>query len=217
MFNRQFPGANSDNKSNITTNTKKLQHVTNKKHKSSNKLSFHTGIISSRYTQSSVIFQSPGQGFQCVANCILLLIYHTQKNSSSWASGDIKNILHSGNILYNSTSKVTTLLVSDLPKYIKLYNFIYHIQELNSVIGDIFVDNESFNSIAFSQLEHVIVKHKYLILVIGDSALSIIYNNNTSFYVFDPHKRNTYGLPDSNGGAIVLKFNCFKQLCLYIH
>ena len=216
MFNRQFPGANNDNKSNITTNTKRLQHVTNKKHKSTHKLSFHTGIISSRYSQSSVIFQGPGQGFQCVANCILSLIYHTHKNSSSWASSDIKNILHSGNILYNSTGKVTTLLVSDLPKYIKLYNFIYHIQELNSLIGDIFVDNESFNSIAFSQLEHVIVKHKYLILVIGDSALSIIYNN-TSFYVFDPHKQNTYGLPDSNGGAIVLKFNCFKQLCLYIH
>ena len=216
MFNRQFPGANNDNKSNITTNTKRLQHVTNKKHKSTHKLSFHTGIISSRYSQSSLIFQGPGQGFQCVANCILSVIYHTHKNSSSWASSDIKNILHSGNILYNSTGKVTTLLVSDLPKYIKLYNFIYHIQELNSVIGDIFVDNESFNSIAFSQLEHVIVKHKYLILVIGDSALSIIYNN-TSFYVFDPHKRNTYGLPDSNGGAIVLKFNCFKQLCLYIH
>ena len=216
MFNRQFPGANNDNKSNITTNTKRLQHVTNKKHKSTHKLSFHTGIISSRYSQSSVIFQGPGQGFQCVANCILSLIYHTHKNSTSWASSDIKNILHSGNILYNSTGKVTTLLISDLPKYIKLYNFIYHIQELNSVIGDIFVDNESFNSIAFSQLEHVIVKHKYLILVIGDSALSIIYNN-TSFYVFDPHKRNTYGLPDSNGGAIVLKFNCFKQLCLYIH
>ena len=207
---------NNDNKSNITTNTKRLEHVTNKKHKSTQKLLFHTGIISSRYSQSSVIFQGPGQGFQCVANCILSLIYHTHNNSSSWASSDIKNILHSGNILYNSTGKVTTLLVSDLPKYIKLYNFIYHIQELNSVIGDIFVDNESFNSIAFSQLEHVIVKHKYLILVIGDSALSIIYNN-TSFYVFDPHKRNTYGLPDSNGGAIVLKFNCFKQLCLYIH
>ena len=216
MFNRQFPGTNSDNKSNITTNTNKLQHVTNKKYKSTNRLSFHTGIISSRYSQSSVIFQGPGQGLQCVANCILSLIYHTHKNSSSWGSSDIKNILHSGNILYNSTGKVTTLLVSDLPKYIKLYNFIYHIQELNSLIGDIFVDNESFNSIAFSQLEHVIVKHKYLILVIGDSALSIIYNN-TSFYVFDPHKRNTYGLPDSNGGAIVLKFNCFKQLCLYIH
>ena len=114
-----------------------------------------------------------------------LSVIHT-KTQAVWASSDIKNILHSGNILYNSTGKVTTLLVSDLPKYI-LYNFIYHIQELNTVIGDIFVDNESFNSIAFSQLEHVIVKHKYLILVIGDSALLIIYNN-TSFHVFNPHK-----------------------------
>ena len=83
-------------------------------------------------------------------------------------------------IFYTTVQAKLQHLVSDLPKYIKLYNFIYHIQELNSVIGDIFVDNESFNSIAFSQLEHVIVKHKYLILVIGDSALSIIYNN-TSF------------------------------------
>ena len=95
----------------------------------------------------------------------------------------ISKIFYSGNILYNSTGKVTTLLVSDLPKYIKLYNFIYHIQELNSLIGNIFVDNESFNSIAFSQLEHVIVKHKYLILVIGDSALSIIYGNPLSMYL----------------------------------
>ena len=35
--------------------------------------------------------------------------------------------------------------------------------------------------------------------------------------MFDPHKQNTYGLPDSNGGTIVLKFNSFNQLCLYIH
>ena len=90
-------------------------------------------------------------------------------------------------IFYTTVQAKLQLLISDLPKYIILYNFIYHIQELKSVIGDIFVDNESFNSIAFSQLEHVIVKHKYLILVIGDSALSIIYNN-TSFYAFDKHK-----------------------------
>ena len=216
MFNRQCSGCNADNRNNITKNTTKSQHVTNKKCKSNNKLSFHTGMISSQYSQSSVLFQGPGQGLQCVANCVLSLIYHTHKNSSTWQCSDIKNILCSGNILYKSTGKCTTLLVSDLPKYIKLYNFIYHIQELNSVIGDIFVDNESFNSVTFKNVEHVIVNHKYLILVIGDSAVSIVHSNKY-FYVFDPHKRNTYGLPDSNGGAVVLKFNCFTQLCLYIH
>ena len=89
MFNRQFPGANNDNKSNITTNTKRLQHVTNKKHKSTHKLSFHTGIISSRYSQSSVIFQGPGKGFQCVANCILSLIYHTHNKEAIWLYAEL--------------------------------------------------------------------------------------------------------------------------------
>ena len=53
-------------------------------------------------------------------------------------------------------------------------------------------------------------------LVLGSSALSIIFFEN-NFYTFDPHKRNTYGLPDSSGDAVVLKFNTFEKLCLYIY
>ena len=53
-------------------------------------------------------------------------------------------------------------------------------------------------------------------LVIGESAVSIIHNNN-NFHVFDPHKRNKYGLPDINGGSVLLKFNNFDTLSLYIH
>ena len=79
----------------------------------------HTGIISSKFHQSSDVFKGPGQGLQCVANCILSLIYNEHKNSKFWYQIDIKNILISGNILYNSTGKTTTLLVSDVPKYSK--------------------------------------------------------------------------------------------------
>ena len=97
----------------------------------------HTGIISSKYHQSSHIFKGPGQGLQCVANCVLSLIYNQYKNSKLWQQIDIKNILTSGNILYNSKGETTKLLVSEVPKYIKLYNFIYHIQESTSIIGNI--------------------------------------------------------------------------------
>ena len=44
------------------------------------------------------------------------------KSCKFWTHKDLTHILHSGNILYNSTGKSTTLLVSDLPQYIKLYN-----------------------------------------------------------------------------------------------
>ena len=124
--------------------------------------------------------------------------------------------MYSGNVLYNSVGKFTTILVSDLPKHIKLYNTIYNIQEVNSVIGNIFINNQNFNTLSFDKVEPIIVKYKYMILILGSSALSIIYSHNF-FYTFDPHKRNTYGLPDSSGGAAVLKFNSFNQLCLYIY
>ena len=180
-----------------------------------NKPPLHNGIILSRLHQSSPIFVVPGQGLQCVANCIISLIYHKHFNCANWKLIDIKNILYSGNILYNSIGKFTTILVSDLPKYIKLYKTIYNIQEVNSVIGNIYLDNPIVKGISFDKLESVIVKYKYTILILGSSALSIIYSNNI-FYTFDPHKRNTYGLPDSSGGATILKFNSFSQLCSYI-
>ena len=108
------------------------------------------------------------------------------------------------------------MLVSEVPKYIKLHNFIYHIQENTSVIGNIFIENLEFNCIPFTKVEDILVKYKYCIVIVGEYAISILCNN-TIFYLFDPHSRNTYGLPDINGGSVVLKFNEFTKLCLYIH
>ena len=197
------------------THRTQLHNSLNKKAEK-NTTQLHNGIILSHFNQSSALFISPGQGLQCVANCIISIIYHKHKKCINWKLFDITNILYSGNVLYNSVGKFTTILVSDLPKHIKLYNTIYNIQEVNSVIGNIFINNQNFNTLSFDKVEPITVKYKYMILILGSSALSIIYSHNF-FYTFDPHKRNTYGLPDSSGGAAVLKFNSFNQLCLYIY
>ena len=60
------------------------------------------------------------------------------KSCNFWTCKDLTHILQSGNILCNSTGKSTTLLVSKLPQYIKLYNSKYKVEEKNSIIGDIF-------------------------------------------------------------------------------
>ena len=52
-------------------------------------------------------------------------------------------------------------------------------------------------------------------LVIGESAVPIIHSNN-NFHVFDPHNCNKYGLPDINGGSVLLKFSNFNSLSMYI-
>ena len=169
----------------------------------------------SQVSQSSNMFSGYAQGLQCIPNTIVSLIYHINKNCELWKLEDIKNILRSGNILYKSIGKRTTLLVSDVPQYIKLYNFIYYINEQNSVIGDISKEDKEFNTVPFKKVEAIIVTHKFCVLVIGESAVSIIHSNN-NFHVFDPHNRNKYGLPDINGGSVLLKFSNFNSLSMYI-
>ena len=137
------------------------------------------------------------------------------KNCKFWTHKDLKHILHSGNILYNSTSKSATLLVSELPQYIKPYNSIYRAEEKNSIIGDIFEKKEVFNLLSFNEVEEFIISNKQCILILGNSSISVQYIEN-KFYTFDPHQHNTYGFPDGNGCAIVLKFNSFNIFYLYI-
>ena len=108
-----------------------------KKNLPNNKELYHNRKILSHISQSSNIFAGPGQGMQCIPNCILSLIYNMYKNCKFWTRKDLTHILQSGNILYNSTGKSTTLLVSELLQYIKLYNSIYKVEEKNSIIGDI--------------------------------------------------------------------------------
>ena len=106
-------------------------------------------------------------------------INHNHFNCANWKLIDIRNILYSGNILYNSIGKFRTILVLDLPKYIKLYKTIYNIQEVNSVIGNIYLDNPIVKGISFNKLNSIIVKYKYMILILG-SSYNVQYEHSIS-------------------------------------
>ena len=133
------------------------------------------------------------------------------------ATFSVTNLPFLGNvhILYNVIGKSTTLLVSELPQHIKLYSSIYKVEEKTSIIGHIFETNKQFQLLSFNKVEQFIITNKKCILIIGNSSISVQYVEN-KYYTFDPHQRNSYGFPDSNGCAIVLKFNTFDNLYMYI-
>ena len=112
-----------------------------------------------------------------------------------------------GNILYNSIGKQTTLLVSEMPRYIKLYETIYFLEHEKSFIGYIFEDRFEINSVKFSKLNEIFDKFHYFVLILNDSCISII-NIKNSLCVFDPHSRDTEGFPSSSGTSIF----CFQHL-----
>ena len=111
-------------------------------------LNFRKSVIGS-FSQSSSIFCGLGVGLQCVPNSIISLVYNKYKSCSSWSTQDLDEILKMGTILYNSIGKQTTLLVSEIPRYIKLYETIYFLEHEKSFIGYIFEDRFEINSVKF--------------------------------------------------------------------
>ena len=46
--------------------------------------------------------------------------------------------------------------------------------------------------------------------------ISIIHNANSGFYVFDSHARNSFGMPDINGSAVLLNLRNIFSLQNYL-
>ena len=177
-------------------------------------LNFRKSVIGS-FSQSSSIFRGLGVRLQCVPNSIISLVYNKYKSCSSWSTQDLDEILKMGNILYNSIGKQTTLLVSEIPRYIKLYETIYFLEHEKSFIGYIFEDRFEINSVKFSKLNEIFDKFHYFVLILNDSCISII-NIKNSLCVFNPHSRDTEGFPSSSGTSIFLDFHAFVNFCTYI-
>ena len=183
IFNREIIQLRSTEESTTYNNNIPIHQTARTTSQETNNNSFHSAILMSQISQSSDIFSGYAQGLQCIPNSIISLIYHVNKNCELWTLEDIENILRSGNILYKSIGKKTTLLVSDVPQYIKLYNFIYHISEQNSVIGDIFKEDINFNTVPFKKVEPIIVTHKFCVLVIRNLVYLLYIVITTSLYL----------------------------------
>lgn len=176
---------------------------------------YHIKVVKGNFDQSSITIHTIGRGLQCVPNSVMSLIYNIHKPCNLWKPTDLDQILKTGDILYNSIGKNTKLLITEIPRYIKLYEIIYFLNFENCELGYIFKDNIIINSVKFSKLSHFVSKFKYFVLILSDSAVSII-NDNSTFWVFDPHSRNEEGFPSSSGTSILLHFPNFINLCTYI-
>ena len=60
-------------------------------------------------------------------------------------------------------------------------------------------------------LENVFTNNNNAIFMV-----SIIHNANSGFYVFDSHARNSFGMPDINGKAVLLNLRNIVSLQNYL-
>ena len=123
--------------------------------------------------------------------------------------------MHKGYVLYQYIGKLGRLLPSDIPQYITVDEMNYGLVELKSYIGSFTSAQKDFNITTIDMLRDVFNEFGDFLLCIGESASAILRHGRT-YYMYDPHSRNSDGFPDANGASILLTFNSFNKLSKYL-
>ena len=178
--------------------------------------SFHQGDTS--------VFGQNSAGRQCVANCVIAGLYNFIVLVSNWTTHNLYNILWSGDKLYKSISKTNFLLqVHDIGPQITAFENTYDFHIGHEFFGRIRKDKAD-NNIG-STLENatfsVIQQNKTdrYILCIGNEkggTTSLLFISKKHCYIFDPHSRNSCGLPIDGGTSILASFKSRQNMISHI-
>ena len=74
------------------------------------------------------------------------------------------------------------------------------------------VNVDEYSSLC-SALVNTFTTYKHAIVILRNATLAIFSASDCSFYTFDPHARNSDGMPYSHGTATVLKFGYQYSCC----
>ena len=168
--------------------------------------SFHQGDTS--------IFGQNSVGRQCVANCVIAGLYNSIVLVSKWTSHNLDNILLCGDKLYKSISKTNSLLqVHDIGPQITAFENTYDFHIGREFFGRIRKDKADYNigstleKATFSVIQEN--KTNQFILCIGNEkggSASLLFISKKHCYIFDPHSRNSCGLPIDGRTSILASF-----------
>ena len=174
------------------------------------------------YSQGDVIVFGQNAGQQCVAMSLCALIYHNMKGISN--PGHLKQIMHIGNQLYSSLSKLSKQsfsLLTELPTMLIVlqenYQLEYSASYTDNVHGETAIKGYQYCMGLKRAFESLISEqYRSLILTVGCIAVSIVYcADNRHFKVFDFHVRDIHGKSHPEGTCILLDTSFADNLVQY--
>ena len=180
--------------------------------------SFHQGDTS--------VFGQNSVGRQCVANCVIAGLYNSIVLVSNWTTHNLDNILWSGDKLYKSISKTNPLLqVHDIGPQITAFENTYDFHIGHEFFGRIKKDKADNNigstleKATFSVIqENKTDRYILCILCIGNEkgGTASLFISKKNCYMFDPHSRNSCGLPIDSGTSILASFKSRQNMISHI-
>ena len=179
---------------------------------------FFRRIVQGSFHQGSTsIFDEKSVGKQCVANCAIAALYTSIIPLYKWSSDVLDKILKCGHKLYNDIHSDNDFLqVQEIGKQISVNENLYAFHIKHEYFGQISnkssldTINMTLEKATFSALMvNKTSQWNYCILCVGNqhgATASLLFLSPKNCYIFDPHSRNSYGLPVANGTSVLMMF-----------
>ena len=165
--------------------------------------------------QGHEAFSEHSRGRQCAFMSLAALLFNRSNSVDLWTQTNIDDILCHGDRMYlhaltnRMVPDTNSLSAEDLPKVATSQNNFEYCLDFNKFYQGR-IDRSFCGDGPFCSLKQVLINafsdSSNAMLVLDGYVMAVIQKSNC-FYLFDSHARNSLGIPDENGTAVVLKFS----------
>ena len=165
--------------------------------------------------QGHEAFSEHSRGRQCAFMSLAALLFNRSNSVDLWTQTNIDDILcHRDRMyLHALTNKMVpdtnSLSVEDLPEVATSQNNFEYCLDFNKFYQGR-IDRSFCGDGPFCSLKQVLINafsdSSNAMLVLDGYVMAVIQKSDF-LYLFDSHARNSLGIPDENGTAVVLKFS----------
>ena len=190
---------------------------------------FFTRIVQGSFHQGSTsIFDEKSVGKQCAANCAIAALYTSIIPLYKWSSHVLDKILKCRDKLYNDIHSHNDFLqVQEIGKQISVNENLYAFHIKHEYYGRV-SNKSSLDTInmtlekatSSALMENKTSQWNYCILCVDNqhgATASLLCLSPKNCYLFDPHSRNSYGIPVANGTSALMMFPTRQKMISYLH
>lgn len=180
-------------------------------------------VCAADFNQGDDRFSASSRGLQCVPNCAFFFLMEQLLGIQCILKNDLHNVLYGGDYIYrkikSSDPSVVYLLPNELPECFEYFSNFFSFGVKETYSGA--VHEHDRNEYPFMSLENAfteacsILGPLQFILIIDSNAIAI-FVLDSKFYIFDPHSRNSNGLPCPEGASVLGVLQTMKQTCIFI-
>ena len=175
------------------------------------------------FSQGCDKFSELSRGKQCMANCMVFILYASKKEPGCFSCSTLNEILDVGNslycdIIYHKNVGHDLLLFSVLPNMYFFDGIYYNTVNRGTLFGGM---SKDFMSDIGHSLESpfnlTFARDISCILVFHGAAVSVYYDTGTNrYFVFDSHSRGFNSLCHPDGTSVLTIASSLQLLCSFL-